>query len=109
MEGGLGTTQAGTESVDLPDRSNNPCSTRLTVTSSTSALSGSFVLVDQNPAVPGTNMTRTVSYRGLIIREAGVLSGHGHFLLAKRPAAGSSERPTTTDIISSLMRLCRSP
>jgi hypothetical protein len=95
--------------VGLPAAPNNPRNTRLTITSSTGALSGSFVLVDQNPASPGTNMTRTVSYRGLIIREAGMLSGRGHFLLAKRPAASSSEKPTTTDIISSLMRLQRTP
>ena len=95
--------------VGLPTAPGNPCNTRLTVTTSTGALSGSFVLLDQNPAAPGTNMTRTVSYRGLIIRDAGVLSGHGHFLLPKRPAAGSSEKPTTTDIISNLMRLRRTP
>lgn len=96
--------QAGGK-VELPATSANPQATRLTVVNLTGATSGSFKLLDQNPAVPGTNVTRTSSYRGLLVREGGVMKSYGYFLLAKRPAAMSTEKPTTTDILSGLMTL----
>lgn len=100
--------QAGGK-VELPAAPGNPQATKLTVTSSTGATSGSFRLLDQNPAVPGTNVTRTSSFRGLLVREAGVMKSYGYFLLAKRPAAMSTEKPTTTDILSGLMTLTSTP
>lgn len=100
--------QAGGK-VELPPAAANPQATKLTVTSSTGATSGSFRLLDQNPAVPGTNVTRTSSFRGLLVREGGVMKSFGYFLLAKRPAAMSTEKPTTTDVLSGLMTLTPNP
>jgi photosystem II stability/assembly factor-like uncharacterized protein len=100
--------QAGGK-VGLPAAAENPRSTRLTISSSTGALSGSFRLLDQNPAMPGTNVTRNSTHRGLLIREGGVLRGYGFFLLAKRPAAASTEKPTTTDLLSGQMSLTPTP
>ncbi len=100
--------QAGGK-VGLPTAAENPRSTRLTVSSSTGALSGSFRLLDQNPAAPGTNVIRSSTHRGLLIREGGVLKGYGFFLLAKRPAAASAEKPTTTDVLSGRMNLTPTP
>ena len=91
--------QAGGK-VALPPSTNNPRKTKLSIVTSTGLYSGSFSLLDTNPAVPGTNFTRTSTYRGQLVRVGGVLRGYGHFLLAKRPAVSSTEKPTTTDILS---------
>ncbi len=100
--------QAGSR-VTLPPSAQNPRSTRLTLSGATGTTTGSFTLLDQNPAAPGTNINRTATHRGLIIREAGELKSYGFFLLARRPAAASTEKPTTTAILSGAAVLSRSP
>ncbi len=84
--------------VSLP--ASNPRKTKLSVIPVTGLYSGSFILLDTNPASPGDNVTRNSSFRGIIVRVGGVLRGYGYFLLAKRPAASSNETPTTTNILS---------
>jgi|GEM_PF-1979845 len=83
----------------------NPCGTTLAVTPSTGKFSGRFVLVDPNPAAPGTNVTRVVAHQGMLIHDAMGWRGRGYFLLPKRPAASSTERTTTTDILSGMVKL----
>lgn len=78
----------------------NPRKTRLSVAPANGTYSGGFTLLDSNPAAPGNNLTRASSFRGIIVRVGGVLRGFGYFLLAKRPAALSNEKPSTTSILS---------
>ena len=79
--------------------------TTLAVTASNGKFSGRFVLVDTNPAAPGTNVSRTVIYQGLLIHDAAGWRGAGYFLLPKLPAVGTLEKSTTTDILSGRARL----
>ena len=53
----------------------------LTFVSSTGAYSGKFTLVEPNPLVPTTNVTRTVTYQGLIVKN----KGEGYFILNQLP------------------------
>ena len=79
--------------------------TTLAITASNGKFSGRFVLVDTNPAAPGTNVSRTVIYQGLLIHDAAGWRGAGYFLLPKLPAVGTLEKSTTTDILSGRARL----
>ena len=54
----------------------------LSFVSSTGAYSGKFTLVEPNPLVPTTNVTRTVTYQGLIVKN----KGEGYFILNQLPA-----------------------
>ena len=83
----------------------SPAAPSLTITPTTGLFTGSFTRVDQNPAVPGTTITRTSSYRGFLVRTPSGWVGSGYFLLAKRPAAMTTEKVTTTDILSGLVEL----
>ncbi len=87
--------------VTPPLTVNNPRGTTLTVLPASGSFSGGFVLVDNNTVMPTTKVTRIVSYRGLIVSEAGVLRGYGHFLLPKLPSAGPPSTSTTTSPILS--------
>jgi hypothetical protein len=88
-------------SVTPPLTANNPRGTTLTVVPASGSFSGGFVLVDNNPVLPTTKVTRIVSYRGLIVPDAGVLRGYGHFLLPKLPSAGPPSTSTSTSPILS--------
>lgn len=96
-------------SVALP--SSNPRSTKLSLTPTTGRISGSFKLLDSNPATPGTNFTRTSTFRGAIVRDSAnsITRGYGYFQLAKRPAASSSEKTSTTRLLSGLVSLSPLP
>ncbi len=83
----------------------SPAAPSLTISTSTGLFSGSFTRIDTNPAVVGTNITRTSSYRGFLVRTPTGWVGSGYFLLAKRPAAMTTEKVTTTDILSGLVEL----
>ena len=83
----------------------SPTAPSLTISTSTGLFSGSFTRIDTNPAAPGTNITRTSSYRGFLVRTPSGWIGSGYFLLAKRPAAMTTEKVTTTDILSGLVEL----
>lgn len=83
----------------------SPAAPSLTITPTTGLFTGSFTRIDQNPAVPGTTITRTSSYRGFLVRTPTGWVGSGYFLLAKRPAAMTTEKVTTTDILSGLVEL----
>ena len=86
----------------------NPDLTTLTITPSTGAITGTFKLVDTNPAAAG-NITRTVTYYGMIIPDAGVLSGQGFFLLQRRPVPtvppAKAQTLATCDLLSGLVQL----
>lgn len=83
----------------------SPAAPSLTISPTTGLFTGSFTRIDQNPAVPGTTITRTSSYRGFLVRTSTGWVGSGYFLLAKRPAASTTEKVTTTDILSGLVEL----
>jgi uncharacterized repeat protein (TIGR01451 family) len=54
----------------------------LTFVSSKGTYSGKFTLVEPNPLVPTANVTRTVTYQGLIVKN----KGEGYFILNQLPA-----------------------
>lgn len=83
----------------------SPAAPTLIISPTTGLFSGSFTRIDTNPAVVGTNITRTSSYRGFLVRTPTGWVGSGYFLLAKRPAASTTEKVTTTDILSGLVEL----
>ena len=93
--------------VVMPDP--NPRSTTLgTIAVSTGLFSGSASLLDTNPAVVGTNITRTLSYSGIIFRDSGTMRGYGYFLLPRRPAL-TTQTVTTTDQLSGQVVLEKLP
>ena len=69
------------------------------------AISGTFRLIDSNPAVPGgASITRTSSYYGVIANGANGWQGGGYFLLAKRPQM-LPQTIATTDVLSGMVTL----
>ena len=80
----------------------------LVITQSTGFFSGSISLVDPNPAVSTANITRVLSYTGMIMRDAGVMRGYGSFLLPRRPAT-TTQTVLTTDLLSGQVVLEKSP
>ncbi len=91
----------------IPDP--NPRSTTLVITQGTGYFTGKSTLVDPNPAKVGTNITRTPSYYGMIVREGGVMRGYGFFLLARRPDPATTQTVLTTDQLSGQVVLEKSP
>jgi photosystem II stability/assembly factor-like uncharacterized protein len=97
-----------TGGVALP--SPNARSLTLTYSKTTGIFSGKFSLLDVNPAVPGTNITRTPLYYGIIHRQSsGDSLGQGYYLLRRRPDAASSQTITTTDQLSGKVIFQKSP
>ena len=94
--------------IDPVPTFNNPRKTTLTVTGSTGAFLGSFVMVDMMPN--GAMLTRTVPYAGVLVRIIGtptVWQGVGVFSLPQLPSAEISPMPlpTTTPILAGRVEL----
>ncbi|MFZ4594757.1 MAG: immunoglobulin domain-containing protein, partial [Verrucomicrobiaceae bacterium] len=71
------------------------------VPGTTGTLTGSFTLMDADPAVtPAKALLRTVSFRGVLVTDGGVPRGLGFFLLPELPSAGP---PKTTLVTSRLL------
>jgi len=88
-----------TGGIALP--SPNPRSTTLTYNKTTGSFSGRSILLDVNPAKPGTNITRYLYYYGIIFRDTpSTVRGYGEFLLSRRPDAMSAQTILTTDKLS---------
>jgi uncharacterized delta-60 repeat protein len=81
---------------------NNPNRVSINVNRNTGAFSGRFVLVNALPS--GRNLTRSVSFQGVIAFDGGGLSGGGYFLLPKLPVT-PEELPTRTNILSGIVLL----
>jgi len=81
---------------------NNPNRVSINVNRNTGAFSGRFVLV--NPLPSERNLTRSVSFQGVIAFDGSGLSGGGYFLLPKLPAT-SEELPNRTNILSGIVLL----
>ncbi|MDB6120212.1 MAG: hypothetical protein JWO08_3993, partial [Verrucomicrobiaceae bacterium] len=110
--GGVGDTVT-TPDIDVRIRTggfvvrqpSNPCLTTLVVNPTTGAISGSFRLIDTNPAAPsGLKITRSSLYYGLIVKDSAGWVGGGYFLLAKRPQV-LPQTILTTDVLSGLVSL----
>jgi len=80
----------------------NLASTSLAVSSTKGTISGGFKLVDTNPSIPTSKVTRSVRFQGLIVRDITGPHGCGYFLLPKLPAV-LGETPTNTIIQSGQM------
>ncbi len=78
----------------------NPRFTKLSINATTGGFTGSFLLEDRNPAVPGSNVMRPATYQGLITRSGSGLKGAGYVIVADLPAADSSETIKTTKQLS---------
>jgi hypothetical protein len=88
----------------------NPRSTTLSINGTTGTFTGKFTLIDTNPAVLGTNITRATSYYGIIFRDTPTtLRGYGFFQLSRRPDVGSTQKVTTTDKLTGQVALERIP
>jgi len=81
---------------------NNPNRVALTVNRNTGTFSGRFILV--NPLPTGRNLSRTVTYQGVIAFDGTELTGGGYFLLPKLPA-NAEELPSRTAILSGAVLL----
>ena len=79
--------------------STNVRKTTLKVTPSSGMVSGGFTMVDANPLVPTTNITRPGTWFGIIFLEGGVQKSRGFFLLNNLPAV-PGETKDNTDTIS---------
>jgi hypothetical protein len=73
--------------------------TTLKVTTSTGIVSGGFTMVDPNPLVPATSITRTGTWFGIIFLDGGVQKCRGFFLLNNLPAL-VGETKDNTDTLS---------
>lgn len=81
----------------VPSPPVNFAGTRLSINARTGLFSGRFVLVD---VVAGKNVTRTVSYQGIVVRNsAGIGVGYGYFMVGQLPT------PTTLLTLSGGVRL----
>lgn len=85
----------------------NPRSTTLILAAATGLFSGKATLVDPNPAIPGTNVTRTLNYAGIVFRDSDMeYRGWGYHLLARRPDL-KTQTVLTTDILSGVVELTK--
>lgn len=82
-------------SLPLPGQPGNEHHLRLTLNPRTGLLKGSFVLLDPAPDKPGTNLTRTVQFEGLLLPGSRLLGGR--FIAPKRPDPNSSPPRTRTN------------
>lgn len=72
--------------VKLPTAAENPRRTRIAISTSRGAFSGSFTMVDPNPLSPTRRISRIGRFYGLISRDSDArLRGHGWFLLPELP------------------------
>lgn len=80
----------------------NKAHVTVTLNTSTGTFSGSFKLTDENPEKPGANLTRTVSYQGLLLPH--MQFGAGYFLLPQL-AAPPATKGSTSPILSGSVKL----
>ena len=81
----------------LPSAASNPGNTTVTINYATGAANGTFTLVDPDPTLIGSTVTRTGTWFGLAIRPAGVtpMKAFGFFVVPEKPAPGFP--PTTVN------------
>jgi PKD repeat protein len=80
--------------VKLP--TTNLGKTTLAITYTTGAFTGTFTLVDQDPYVPAFNITRKVTYYGIIVPTSSGSSGYGCYLLQQLPEPLATPPTTMT-------------
>jgi hypothetical protein len=80
----------------------NKAHVSVTLNTSTGVFSGSFRLTDENPEKPGTSLTRTVNYQGLLVPHLQL--GAGYFLLPQL-AAPPATKGSTSPILSGSVKL----
>lgn len=90
----------------------NPAGTKLLLTATTGALSGTFTLSDNDPraSFAGKKVTRAVTYQGIIINDGLQTFGVGYFLLPRLPNdAPGATTPTSSAILSGQVEFKKNP